>query len=66
MDDGANSCYLSPEKGDLIINEILADPGSVNDANGDGISNSNDDEFVEIVNTTDHSILLARSSDRSC
>lgn len=59
MDDGTNDCYLSPADGDLVINEILADPGTTNDANGDGIANSNDDEFVEIVNVTDHAILLS-------
>ncbi|HPC84740.1 MAG TPA: Calx-beta domain-containing protein [Thermoanaerobaculaceae bacterium] len=38
----------------LIINEILADPasGAAGDANGDGVTNSSDDEFVEIVNNT--------------
>lgn len=41
---------------DLIINEILADPDAANgDANGDGIIDTTDDEFVEIINneTTD-------------
>ena len=37
----------------LIINEFLASPptGPSGDANGDGIRDSADDEFVEIVNT---------------
>ncbi|MEK6299387.1 MAG: lamin tail domain-containing protein [Acidobacteriota bacterium] len=37
----------------LIINEYLADPpdGIAGDANGDGVRDSNDDEFVELVNT---------------
>ena len=37
----------------LIINEYLADPpdGVAGDANGDGIRDSADDEFVELVNT---------------
>ncbi len=36
----------------LIINEYLADPpaGPSGDANGDGITNSTQDEFVELVN----------------
>src|SRR6185369_8542101 len=36
----------------LIINEYLADPpaGPPGDANGDGITNSTQDEFVELVN----------------
>jgi len=33
-----------------VINEVLADPGAVNDANGDGNNDAVDDEFVEIVN----------------
>ncbi len=37
----------------LVINEIHADPDSVNgDANGDGDIGQFDDEFVELVNTT--------------
>jgi predicted extracellular nuclease len=37
----------------LIINEILADPSSTNgDANGDGIINTSQDEFVELVNVS--------------
>jgi hypothetical protein len=39
---------------DMIINEILADPpsGIAGDANGDGVRDSQHDEFVELVNTT--------------
>jgi predicted extracellular nuclease len=35
-----------------VINEILADPasGAAGDANGDGVRNGSQDEFVEIVN----------------
>ncbi len=35
-----------------VINEILADPasGSAGDANNDGVRDSGDDEFVEIIN----------------
>jgi len=40
----------APELGELMLNEILADPGNSLDANGDGIADSTDDEFVEIVN----------------
>ncbi|MFK8008386.1 MAG: lamin tail domain-containing protein [Saprospiraceae bacterium] len=36
----------------LIINEVLADPdGTTGDANGDGVVNTSDDEFVELYNT---------------
>lgn len=39
----------------LVINEVLADPAAdlPGDANNDGIRDSSDDEFVEIVNTSD-------------
>ena len=39
---------------DWVINEILADPasGSAGDANGDGVRDFSDDEFVEIANTS--------------
>lgn len=37
----------------IVINEILADPDATNgDANGDGVVDTADDEFVEIVNTS--------------
>jgi hypothetical protein len=37
----------------LVINEIHADPdANLGDANGDGLVDSTDDEFVEIVNVT--------------
>ena len=39
--------------GEVVINEFLADPASgTGDANGDGIADVNDDEFVELVNTS--------------
>ncbi|MGN8225884.1 lamin tail domain-containing protein [Gracilimonas sp. BCB1] len=39
------------ETPDIIFNEILADPdGSSGDANGDGIVDTDDDEFIELVN----------------
>jgi hypothetical protein len=42
---------------DLLINEIHADPDAVlGDANGDGIVDTSDDEFIEIVNTTQDTI----------
>lgn len=37
----------------ILINEILADPDPIlGDSNGDGEVNSDDDEFVELVNLT--------------
>ncbi len=35
----------------LVINEILADPPPGYDANGDGVASTNDDEFIELINT---------------
>jgi hypothetical protein len=42
-----------PLEGQLVINEVMADPGE--DSNGDG-SVSNDDEFVELVNTVGYTL----------
>jgi hypothetical protein len=38
----------------FVLNEVLYDPpsGSPGDANGDGIRDANDDEFVEFVNSS--------------
>jgi hypothetical protein len=60
---GLNGQYQSPGElpnlpsgNDLIINEIFASPGTTTgDANGDG-SGGADNEFLEIVNTTDATI----------
>ena len=42
----------------LILNEVLYDPpsGNAGDANGDGIRDANNDEFIEIVNVSNQSI----------
>ncbi|MFC1765291.1 DUF4347 domain-containing protein, partial [Planctomycetota bacterium] len=42
----------------MIINEFLADPpaGAVGDANGDGIRDAADDEFVELVNDSIYAV----------
>lgn len=43
----------------LIINEIHAEPHDINgDANGDGIVDNYDDEFIEIVNTTTNTVAI--------
>ena len=44
------SAVFSAALAGVTVNELLADPGSVVDANCDGVINSDDDEFVEIVN----------------
>ena len=45
-----------PAAGDLVINEVLLVPPNsfLGDANGDGETNLHEDEFVELVNATDH------------
>ncbi|MEX2031307.1 MAG: lamin tail domain-containing protein, partial [Dehalococcoidia bacterium] len=44
---------VAPRPGDLVLNEIHADPHlSEGDANGDGVVSSDGDEFVELVNVT--------------
>lgn len=46
------SSICDPVTTDIIINEILADPDGTNgDANGDGIVDTSQDEFVEFYNT---------------
>ena len=41
----------------FVLNEVLYDPpgGSTGDANGDGVRDANDDEFVEFVNSSENS-----------
>ncbi len=39
-----------PGRGELLINEVLADPPSGYDANSDGIADTIEDEFIELVN----------------
>ena len=53
------ACSTLPLAGDLVINELLADPGTVNDANQDGVFDGSQDEFVEIVNASASTLLLA-------
>jgi hypothetical protein len=44
----------------LVINEILADPGTfTGDANGDLVIDAQDDEFIEIVNATGETLDLS-------
>ncbi len=46
---------------DIVINEFLADPASglSGDANGDGVRDASDDEFIELVNTTSMTLDLS-------
>lgn len=57
------ACQDLPTAGDLVINELLADPGTAgaataNDANQDGVVSSDADEFVELVNVSSRTLLL--------
>jgi hypothetical protein len=47
-----------PGDGELVLNEVLVDvpAGPDGDANGDGIRDAFDDEFVELVNASDHTL----------
>jgi Lamin Tail Domain/Calx-beta domain len=48
-----------PTAGDLVLNEIHADPHlTEGDANGDGTVSSDGDEFVELVNVSGHALAL--------
>ncbi|MEL6179113.1 MAG: lamin tail domain-containing protein, partial [Myxococcota bacterium] len=51
--NGTDDCPEAPmpTMGDLVLNEIHADPDATDgDANGDGVADTSDDEFLEIVN----------------
>jgi cysteine-rich repeat protein len=48
---------VAPNAGDLVINEFMA-ADNVSDTNCDGATTSTNDEFVELVNVTSHSIDL--------
>ncbi len=53
--------YPSPQKFELVINEILADPPAEiqGDSNQDGVRDSYDDEFIELVNVSDKTLDLS-------
>lgn len=54
------STASAPSKGDLIINEVNANvaPGVEGDANGDGVRDAYEDEFVELWNTSSSTLRL--------
>lgn len=56
--DGVSPCGDPPESGELMINEILADPSPSLDANQDGTVTQYGDEYVEIVNISGRPIHL--------
>ena len=49
-----------PNAADLVLNELLPNvpPGPDGDANGDGLRDAFDDEFVELVNTSESTLDL--------
>jgi hypothetical protein len=55
---------FSVQSAPLIINEYLADPpaGPAGDANGDGVTSSSQDEFVELINTGSAPLDIGRFS----
>lgn len=57
--DAVSPCGVAPLVGELLINEVLADPGIVLDANQSGAVESGGDEFVEILNLSDVALDLA-------
>ncbi len=50
--------FSGDSRRDILINEFLADPpdGVEGDANQDGVTNTSQDEFVELINTTNQDI----------
>lgn len=46
--------------GDLVMTEIMADPPSGADYDGNGIPSTTEDEFVEIVNVSNHPVALTQ------
>jgi len=46
-------------EGALIINEVLADPATGIDFNGDGVASTTEDEFIELVNIGDAALDLS-------
>jgi hypothetical protein len=51
-----------PQAGTVVINEILADPASGADPNGDGTASLTEDEFVEIYNGSASTVDLGGST----
>jgi Lamin Tail Domain/Calx-beta domain len=55
----APAAPVPPQPGDLVLNEIHADPHlTEGDANADGVISSDGDEFVELVNVTGRPLAL--------
>jgi hypothetical protein len=57
VEDAPAGVPVNPLPGDLLVNEVLVDPGGM-DISGDGASNAGD-QFVEMVNLTPYSLDLS-------
>ena len=57
VEDASAGEPLSPVPGDLLVNEVLVDPGGA-DVSGDGVSSAGD-QFVEMVNLTPYPLDLS-------
>lgn len=57
LSDGDISNSTDIETPQIVINEFLADP--VDDANDDGLTDKNDDAFIEIVNIGDDNVNIS-------
>lgn len=55
---GAGPGIRPPRGGDLVINEVLADPPAASDPNGDGTASTTNDEFVELLNLSNEELDL--------
>ncbi len=51
-----------PQEPKLLINEVLADPPADYDANNDGVADTTEDEFVELVNISSTQLDLSGAS----
>jgi len=56
--NSATVTFIGDAAREIVINELLADPpeGIAGDANHDGVRDSSQDEFIELVNSTTHDI----------
>ncbi|MCG2590190.1 lamin tail domain-containing protein [Rhodohalobacter sulfatireducens] len=58
--NSGNSSSLTFSEVNIVLNEFLADPdASTGDSNGDGVVSSDDDEFVEFVNTSNNELNIS-------
>jgi hypothetical protein len=51
-------CLAAPAQAQFVINEVLHDPPPGDDVNGDGTADTSQDEFIELVNNTNFTLML--------